>query len=175
MRISISIAALILVIFPLTVCAEFKQFTQWGRFDGDFDNEKPWVEIEAQLPPYPKDENLLPFFVSAATDNQFFVDSASISVSGDGVVRYTLIVKSSAGAANVSFEGIRCASHERRLYAFGRKEGSWSRARSASWEPISYKDRNRQHHVLYDDFFCPNQIIVKDPAEAVDLLKRGFR
>jgi hypothetical protein len=29
--------------------------------------------------------------------------------------------------------------------------------------------------MLYDDFFCPNGIIVKDPQEAVDLLKRGFR
>lgn len=169
------VVALIMMILPLTVCAEFKQFTKWGTFDYEFDNEKPWVEIEAQLPPYPKDENLLPVFVSAATDNRFFVDSASISVGGDGVVRYTLIVKSTAGASNVSFEGIRCASHERRLYAFGRKEGSWSRARSAKWEPISYKDRNRQHHVLHDDFFCPNGIVVKDSAEAVDLLKRGFQ
>ena len=91
------------------------------------------------------------------------------------MVRYTLIVKSSSGAANVSFEGMRCASHERKLYAFGRKEGSWARARSAKWEPISYQDRNRQHHVLYDDFFCPGGVIVKDPQEAVDLLKRGFR
>lgn len=163
------VAALIMVFLPLTAGAE------WGKFDYDFDEEKPWVEIEAQLPAYPKDENLLPLFVSAATDNRFFVDSASISVGGDGVVRYTLIVKSSAGAVNVSFEGIRCASHERKLYAFGRKEGGWSKSRFAKWEPIGYQDRNRQHHVLYDDFFCPNQIIVKDPQEAVDLLKRGFK
>lgn len=163
------VAVLIMTLLPLTVSAE------WGKFDYDFDEEKPWVEIEAQLPPYPKDENLLPLFVSAATDNHFFVDSASISVGTDGVVRYTLIIKSPAGAANVSFEGIRCNSHERRLYAFGRKEGSWSRARSANWEPIRYQDRNRQHHVLHDDFFCPGGIIVKDPQEAVDLLKRGFR
>lgn len=160
---------LLLLAIPLVASAE------WGKSDYEFDEEKPWAEIEAQLPPYPKEENLLPFYVSAATDNQFFVDSASISTSDDGVVRYTLIVKSPAGAANVSFEGMRCASHERKLYAFGRKEGSWSRARSAQWEPISYKDRNRQHHVLYDDFFCPEGLIVKSPQEAVDLLKRGFK
>ena len=148
---------------------------EWGRFEYEFDEEKPWVEIEAQLPPYPKEENLLPLFVSAATDNRFFVDAASISTGEDGVVRYTMIVKSSAGAVNVSFEGIRCASRERRLYAFGRKEGSWSKARSAKWEPIRYQDRNRHHHMLYDDFFCPNGIIVKNPQEAVDLLMRSPR
>lgn len=160
---------LLLLAVPLTAQAE------WGKFEYEFDEEKPWAEIEAQLPLYPKEESLLPLFVSAATDNKFFVDAASISTGEDGVVRYTMLVKSSAGAINVSFEGIRCASRERKLYAFGRKEGSWSRARSAKWEPIRYQDRNRHHHMLYDDFFCPNGIIVKNPQEAVDLLKRGFR
>lgn len=170
------VAALMVALLPLTAYAEVGKFgAEWGKFDFEFDQEKPWVEIEAQLPPYPKDENLLPFYVSAATDNRFFVDGASISVGEDGVVRYTLIVRSTEGAVNVSFEGMRCASHEMRLYAFGRKEGNWSRARSAKWVPIRYQDRNRQHHVLYDDFFCPNEIVVKDPQEAVDLLKRGFR
>ena len=159
----------LLLAIPLTALAE------WGKFEYEFDEEKPWAEIEAQLPPYPKEENLLPLYDSAATDNKFYFDAASISTGEDDVVRYTMIVKSSAGAVNVSFEGIRCASRERKLYAFGRKEGSWSRARSAKWEPIRYQDRNRHHHMLYDDFFCPNGIIVKTPQEAVDLLKRSFR
>lgn len=161
------------LLLPLMASAEWGK--EWGKFEFEFEQEKPWAEIEAQLPPYPKEENLLPLFVSAATDNKFFVDAASISAGEDAVVRYTLIIKSSAGAANVSFEGIRCASRERKLYAFGRKEGSWSRARYAKWEPIRYQDRNRHHHVLYDDFFCPGGIIVKNPQEAVDLLKRGFK
>ena len=148
---------------------------EWGKFEHEFDEKKPWVEIEAQLTSYPKEENLLPLFVSAATDNRFFVDAASVSIGEDGVARYTMIVKSSAGAVNVSFEGIRCASRERRLYAFGRKEGSWSRARFAKWEPIRYQERNRHHHMLYDDFFCPGGIIVGTPQEAVDLLKRSSR
>jgi len=160
---------LLLLAVPLMASAE------WGKSEYEFDQEKPWAEIESQLPPYPKEENLRSLFVSAATDNRFFVDAASISTGEDGVVRYTMIVKSSAGAVNVSFEGMRCASHEIKRYAFGRKEGSWSRARSAKWEPIRYQDRNRQHHMLYDDFFCPNGIIMKNPQEAVDLLKRGFR
>jgi hypothetical protein len=160
---------LLLLAVPLMASAE------WGKFENEFDEEKPWAEIEAQLPPYPKEENLLPLFVSAATDNKFFVDAASIRTGEDGVVRYTMIVKSSAGAVNVSFEGIRCASREKKLYAFGRKEGSWSKARAAKWEPIRYQDRNRYHHMLYDDFFCPNGTIVKSPQEAVDLLKRGFK
>jgi hypothetical protein len=149
--------------------------TDWGKFEYDFEDEKPWVELQAQLPDYPKDEDLLPLYVSAATDNRFFVDGKSISIGGDGVIRYTLVVRSSAGASNVSFEGIRCVTREHKLYAFGHAGGAWSRARFSKWEPIRYEDRNRQHHVLYDDFFCPNGIAVAGPQLAVDAMKRGFR
>lgn len=167
------IIVLLLLALPLTASAQWGK--EWGKFEYDFDDEKPWAEVEAQLPPYPKQENLLPFFVSATTVNKFFVDAASISAGEDGVVRYSLVIKSPAGAENVSFEGVRCASRERKLYAFGRKEGAWSKARLAKWEPINYKERNRQHHMLYDDFFCPDGIIVKNPQEAIDLLKNGYR
>lgn len=156
-----------LCLFPLSA------YPEWGRFEGDFDNEKAWVELEAQLPAYPKQENWLPFFVSAASDNQFFVDAASLNVGDDGVVRYTLVVKSGAGAVNVSFEGMRCNTRERKLYAFGRADGTWAKARSSKWEPIRYQDRNRQHHMLYDDFFCPRGIVVASPEVAVAALKRG--
>jgi hypothetical protein len=145
----------------------------WGDFDFEFDNEKPWVELQSQLPPYPKVDEALPFFVSSATDNQFFVDPNSISVGEDEVVRYTLIVKSAEGALNISFEGIRCRTREVKLYAFGKPDGSWSRNRYAKWSRIVYKDRNRQHNMLYDDFFCPGEIIVKDQKEALFALKRG--
>ncbi|MEO1767212.1 CNP1-like family protein [Thiobacter aerophilum] len=145
----------------------------WGEFEYDFDNEKPWVELEAQLPPYPRLEAALPFFVSAATDNRFFIDPQSISVGEDGVVRYALIVISPSGATNITFEGMRCGAHEFKIYAFGRG-GQWARNRYAQWKPIEYKDRNRQHHMLYDDFFCPGGIIAKDAPEIVFALKRGI-
>ena len=146
---------------------------EWGQFDFDFDNEKPWKELQAQLPAYPKDENLISFFVSPATDNKFFIDSKSVSVGEDGVVRYSLMVKSSQGATNVTFEGIRCSSEEYKLYAFGHSDGTWGKARSSKWKEIEHKDRNNQHDVLYNDFFCPNGIMVRNAKDAVDALKKG--
>lgn len=146
----------------------------WGQFDFEFEQDKPWVELQAQLPAKPQQENLQPFFVSAATDNKFYIDAASISVGEDGVVRYTLLVKSPEDAINVTFEGMRCNTREKKLYAFGRADGSWSKARFSKWEPILYADRNRQHHMLYDDFFCPAGLAVGSPEEAVAALKRGM-
>ncbi|MBI5751056.1 MAG: CNP1-like family protein [Hydrogenophilales bacterium] len=147
----------------------------WGDFDYDFDaDNKPWKEVQAQLPAYPKLEEALPFFVSSASDNEFFIDPKSVSVGEDDTVRYTLIIKSVTGVLNVSFEGIRCGTREKKLYAFGRQDGAWSRNKYAKWEAVKYKDVNRQHHMLYDDFFCPNTLIAKDAAEAVNALKSGI-
>ena len=99
----------LLLMLPLTAYAE------WGQFDFEFENEKPWVELAAQLPPTPKAENLIEFNVSSATRNRHFVDTASISVGEDKVVRYTVVIEAAGGAKNVLFEGMRCETGERRL------------------------------------------------------------
>ncbi len=137
--------------------------------DFDFENEKPWKEVESKLPPYPKEENLILFKANPASDNEYFVDANSIGVGADGVVRYTLVVKSPEGALNVSFQGIRCSSYEVRLYAFGRPDNSWGKARDTAWKHITTK----HDAVLYNDFFCPREIIVTDEKEAVDALRAG--
>ncbi len=163
---------LLLCLLPVTSLAAVFDQSSWGKFEYDFE-EKPWVEVEAQLPPAPKQENLLPFYVSASTDNRFFVDSASVTLGEDGVVRYTLVIKSASGANNVSYEGMRCSSGEFKRYAFGRNDGSWGKARNARWTDIRYKDVNRQHHMLYDDFFCPNGSAVTSREKAIHTLKEG--
>ena len=47
--------------------------------DYEFDNEKPWAEIQAELPPYPQTENLLKFDAGPASENSHYVDAPSIS------------------------------------------------------------------------------------------------
>ena len=89
------------------------------NFDDEYD-AKPWTEVEVVLPPYPQEADLLSFRVGAVRDTQFMVDTKSVSIGSDGVVRYTLVVIGSGGARNVSYEGLRCATGERRFYAFGR-------------------------------------------------------
>lgn len=162
----------VLLILPLVVHAAGRGKESWERFDSEFDNEKPWEEIVRLLPVAPKPEMLLPFFVSAATDNRFFVDGASISIGADDVVRYALLIKSPSGSANLTFEGMRCKSRERKLYAIGRTDGSWAKARNPRWEPIRYESLNRHHHVLFEDFFCPDGKSVSTPEKAIEALRR---
>lgn len=146
-----------------------------GNFDYEFEADKPWVEIAAQLPAYPRAENLVEFNVSSATRNRHFVDTASISVGGDKVVRYTVVIEAAGGARNVLFEGMRCATGERRLYAYGQPDGTWSKARDAGWEDIKMRSLLSYRKALYEDHFCPDGINVRNAAEAVRTLKRGAR
>ncbi|MDR0577231.1 MAG: CNP1-like family protein [Candidatus Accumulibacter sp.] len=143
-------------------------------FDSEFD-EKPWQEIEIQLPPFPEDENLIPFKVGAITDKRFLIDGKSISVGGDEVIRYSVIIISSAGAKNIGFEGMRCSTGERRVYAFGHSDGTWSKARNSKWTAIR-GGSNDYPVALYTDYFCPvGQPTVMTPEDAIRALRYGVQ
>jgi hypothetical protein len=140
----------------------------------DDEDAEPWKEAEVVFPPAPKAADLLRFYVSASTPNAFFVDMTTLSVDADGVVRYVLVVKSPRGAENVTFEGIRCASGERRLYAVGQGDGSWVAASDSAWSRISFNTYNRPQAALAQDYFCDGTTApVADADEARRRLKRG--
>ena len=132
-----------------------------------------WQEQAVVFPAAPQVSGWLPFYVTAATENRFFVDAASLSVGDDGVVRYVLLVQTAGGARNVSYEGMRCETSERRIYALGRSDGSWVKARSSEWSRISAIGNNRYHAALFSEFFCPDGIVVRDADAARDLLRRA--
>jgi len=142
------------------------------EFDNEYD-EKPWEEIEVQLPSYPVTANMIRFTVGAVADTAFLVDSESVSVGSDGVIRYTLEVVSPSGARNVSYEGMRCATAERRFYAFGRTDRTWSKARGNQWVRISGTSNN--HHVeLFTNYFCPpGAPAVASRGDALSALRSG--
>src|SRR6185437_10944582 len=98
---------LLLCFLPLAACGTQKALK---GFDSDFDSSKPWAELQAQLPVYPKAENLLPFDAGPASNNLHYIDAPSIAVGRDGIVRYALVIKSPTGAMNVTYEGMRCAT-----------------------------------------------------------------
>jgi hypothetical protein len=134
---------------------------------------KPWEAQKPLLPPPPKAEDLISFYVGP-TPFAFFVDRNSVSVGQDGVVRYTLIARSRSGAVNVSYEGIRCATYARRTYAFGNTDGSWTQARNSQWVLIDRLASDAQT-ALANDFFCPDRGAVRSTEEAREALALGNR
>lgn len=163
------------ILLALLLCLPLAAHAGWMDFEHDFEQDKPWAEVAAQLPGYPKAENLIPFNVSSATSNRYFVDAASISVGADNVVRYTVVVEAAGGARNVSFEGMRCDSAERRLYAYGHPDGTWAKARNAGWEPIKLRSLLSYRKALFEDYFCRDGLRVRDAKEAAQNLRKAAR
>jgi len=131
-----------------------------------------WQEETLNLPAAPETGNLLPFYVSAATSNRFFLDAPSLLVGKDGIVRYTLLVLTPGGGRNVSYEGMRCETKERRIYASGRLDGSWSLSRNGEWSRIQDAAGNRQYAALFLDYLCRDGVIARNVEEIVASLKR---
>ncbi|MEO5654925.1 MAG: CNP1-like family protein [Nitrosospira sp.] len=150
-------------------------YAQQQKFEYEFDHERPWVELQAQLPPYPETENLLQFDAGPVSTNLHYVDALSIAVGEDGVVRYTLVIKSSQGGMNVSYEGIRCQTAEKRTYAYGRNDHTWTRAGRSKWADLETLNQNYAQRALYRYFFCPLGFdMVRDADEAIQALKAGI-
>lgn len=128
-------------------------------------------ELAWELPAAPKAENLLPFYISTTTGQSFAVDAASLTVGKDGIVRYTMVGTSAGGAKNVSYEGIRCMTMEKKLFAFGHADGSWAKARDPQWDAIQTKGANLQHANLATDFLCKNSLSPGHTKQILDDLR----
>ncbi|WP_338720139.1 CNP1-like family protein [Herbaspirillum sp. DW155] len=129
-------------------------------FDEDFDDEeKPWQEIAVHLPPTPQEQNLAEFYLSPQATMKAYIDVNSVSIGTDKVVRYTVVTKTQGGAVNVMYEGMRCETWEKKTYAFGHPDGTWSRSRRDKWQPIRDIGVNRIDGALFKDYFCEGKII----------------
>jgi hypothetical protein len=155
--------------------------SSWGNFEHDFEaNAKAWKEIEAQLPAAPTPKSLIEVKLDSSSRNQLFIDAASLSIGDDGVVRYSAIIRSPSGAETISFEGLRCETGERKLYAFGRSvnntsgkdTGTWSRNRNAKWEPIQARQAGGYHRELFFHYLCTVNTR-RDLPTLLHLLKSG--
>jgi hypothetical protein len=144
-----------------------------SNLEEDAENQKkPWQENAIVLPAAPQAADLLPFEVATSMTQTFAIDAKSLSISMDGVIRYTLVAQSQSGAKNISYEGIRCQTFEKKLYSFGHKDGSWSLARRDQWESIIGSAVNRPHVALAQDYFCQNKTSAGDAAAILDRMKR---
>ncbi len=136
------------------------------------DADPDWKEAAVEMPAPPQAAGLRAFDIGSTSPNAFFVDEQSVTVGEDRVVRYTLVVRTPGGAENVTFEGIRCATGERRIYASGRKDGTWTPMKSSEWQPISVNNYNRPRAALAYDYFCDGPAAPRDRKHALQLLEQ---
>ncbi|HTD02516.1 CNP1-like family protein [Undibacterium sp.] len=139
--------------------------------DDEDEIEKEWKEVAAQLPEAPKAENLVSFYDSGT--QSFAIDVKSLTIAADGTIRYTLVSVSRGGAKNISYEAIRCESFQKKLYAFGRPDGSWSRSRRNEWSAISNLAANKQHSTLAVDYFCEGNTVAGRAPAIVERIRKN--
>jgi hypothetical protein len=134
---------------------------------------EPLPDEALVLPAFPAAARLVEIPVEGAPGYRFFVDPASVSAGRDGVVRYTVVARSPAGADNVFYEGLRCARKEYRVYAVGRPDATWG-GRQGEWRALASGPATQPWRtVLNDDYFCPQSDPIRTASEGVEALERG--
>ncbi|WP_449412000.1 CNP1-like family protein [Pandoraea soli] len=131
-----------------------------------------WKEAEFTLPAKaPQDADLVSFPTLPSATLDYAIDTKSVQVTADGVVRYVAVIRSKQGARNVSFEGIHCSSFESRLYATGRPDGTWVAARNSEWRPIRPYGATAYQGILFRDYLCRDKGPLGDAKEIVQNLR----
>ncbi|MEY5003211.1 MAG: hypothetical protein RL678_1020 [Pseudomonadota bacterium] len=132
----------------------------------------PKEENPLALPDAPKQENLLRYSVGAVSTMSFAIDAKSVSVGDDLIVRYSSVITSTSGAVNMSYEGIRCKTAERKLFATGRPDGSWNTVSDAEWRPVSGASATSYQATLMKDFFCDGELVAGKASAIVERIRR---
>jgi len=101
-----------------------------------------------------------------------YIDATSLVV-GDNTVSYTLLLRAAGGADNLTFESLRCDGN-RRVLAYGKRDGAWSPARSSDWTAIRDARSNRYYYELWKDVFC-REGVVRTMRDILIDIKRGGR
>ncbi|WP_165795046.1 CNP1-like family protein [Solimicrobium silvestre] len=107
-------------------------------------------------------QRYIDFYSSLQLDFAIDPDSITIQPGAQKEVRYTLKATSKQGAINISYEGISCDNRQKIIYAVGRSDGSWSRARSPEWAAIYTTGLNLQHANLANGYFCSGNALSGD-------------
>lgn len=156
----------------LFVLLFFLANTGLAQLNRGFQDQSEWTEQVVKMPPFPKSENLIKTSISGSTGFEFFVDLTSLEVGSDGVVRFVVIARSPAGAENISFEGIRCSTRERKLYGVGRANGTWFAPGRSEWIDFRGARVNSYHESFALQYFCLDRTAVPNVSRAIELLKR---
>lgn len=137
-----------------------------------------WKEGGSELPDYPDNDDLLEVAGPAAYQNyQYLIDGKNLAVGADGVVRYTMVIRSSSGADNVIFEGLRCTTRQVKNYAYGSTDMDGKKQfiarQSTEWKYVSSIGVTGYTVSLVDNYFCDHDGAILKRHEIIQNIKYG--
>lgn len=141
----------------------------------DDSKDVPWREEGITVPPPPGENTEL---VEVAMDElpkgfKAYLDLGSVTVNPlDRATRYWLVVRSGA-SANVSYEGVNCATRELKVYAYADPRGAVRPVPKPEWKPLGFARANDYHWALADGYLCSGTS-PRDPKELISALKGRY-
>lgn len=158
------------LLFLLGACAPVAPESDWERDNRDRLALQS-AEEQLPLPPYPKSENLVEFYVSPVADFKYYVDASTLNVAPkQRVVRYAMVARSPSGVDNVTYEAIRCPG-EYRVLAVG-QGGKWA-GRPGEWRSITRGTSLSWQYALARNYFCPHRDSIQTRDEGIYALQHG--
>lgn len=135
--------------------------------------EAAWKELAIEPPTAFSHDRLVRLDVSANSALIYGIDPATVSVGTDGVVRYVLVARSTSGALNVLFEGIRCETAEMKTYARWNNAGTWNTSPASPWRPLQFSGPTRHGMVMAKEGVCDGKTPNRDAANILKSLRSG--
>jgi hypothetical protein len=114
-----------------------------------------WKESDVALPSWPQDQDLVELEVDGPDQAfRYFLDSRTLQVGADDVIRFTLVAEGRGGTRNLSVEGIRCTPKGAyKTFAYG-ASGRFEPAGETEWLSIVGDNSERWRHDLWRFHLC---------------------
>ena len=134
----------------------------------------PWQEATVKPPASFSTDQLQAIDVSAGTALSSGLDPRTLSVGEVGVVRYVMVARSSSGALNVLYQGVRCQTGEVKTYArWNNNASSWNVNAKEEWHELSFSGFTRPAMLLARAGICEGRTINGNAQKILQTLKHG--
>lgn len=168
------LAALLLALSAGVASAQITNWQSPEPFRGEEKDPSKVKEDDYVVPPMPARVDWREYYLNAQTRNRYYIARELLSIGSDGAVRFVSRVVSPSGTENISAEGIRCGTGERRLYATLKPGGEWADTRGSRWLPIGGGNRlNSYVFMLYSDYLCAAGVAM-EPRRIFEVLAESF-
>ncbi|WP_439517735.1 CNP1-like family protein [Hydrogenophaga sp.] len=138
------------------------------------DDEAAWQEMATPAPKTFSVDRLQSFTVSPSSSLTYGIDPETLTVGEDRVVRYVMVARSSSGALNVLYEGIRCQSAQVKTYArWDNNRSAWNTPQKAEWKPLALDGATRPATILAMEGLCNGNAVNGTPRKMLATLKTG--
>lgn len=173
MRSRLPIGLLLAALATAALAAPRGDEDESGFFDFSYTPGAPWRELPTEIPARVNEKALVELPVDRrGSPFDYLVDTSALTRKADNVVRYVVVVRSSTGARNILYEGLRCDTGEYKTYAFGDSAGRLRPVRTPRWRPVTAGDAFRFRHELLTVWLCDGPL-ARRPAEAVRRIRHG--